>query len=241
MNYVLLVTGTVYPDVNMPYLCIKNSEERLKQYKESLLWFIKKTKVSHIVFCDNSLCPYEEFKEISEQAVFEGKQFEYLTFAANNDMMLKRGKGFGEGEIIQYVLKNSHLIKNEDYFVKVTGRLKIKNIDKIIKSLCPNTFYINMFNKERVDTRIYAIPKSMYIHHFENIYKKVNDKKGYYLEHVFTDVIQSETIYCKNFRFYPQIIGVSGSTGKIYDTNILKSFLKDCMSLINYYGYKNRG
>ena len=40
---------------------------------------------------------------------------------------MKKGKGYGEGEIIRYTVC-SLLMKECKYFIKSTGRLKIKNI-----------------------------------------------------------------------------------------------------------------
>jgi len=238
MKCVLLVTGTVFPDEKTPYLFIKNSDERLEQYKNSLLWFIKETIIDNIVFCDNSLCSAEQFSDISDLAKSKGKKFEFISFSGNKSMVLEKGKGYGEGEIIQYALNNSVLMKDTDYFIKVTGRLKIINFDKILRKLKPNGFYINMFNKVRVDTRLYAISKSMYLNFFIHAYEKVNDHEGYYLEHSFTDVIRNNTIPCRNFPYYPQFDGVSGSTGKQYNEKPINAVYKNILSRINFYGFK---
>lgn len=43
------------------------------------------------------------------------------------------GKGYGEGEIIEYGLKYSELLRGAAYFCKLTGRLKVENINRFTK------------------------------------------------------------------------------------------------------------
>ena len=236
---VLLITGTVYPDKEMTSLAIKDHSERLKQYKETINWAIKKINIGKIVFCDNSLCPKEEFEIYKKKAIQNKKEFEYLTFMGNKEKAIKQGKGYGEGEIIEYVLINSQLFQDEDYFVKITGRLRVRNINKILPSM-KAIVRINMFNSERVDTRLYGMPVTIYKRFLIHAYYNVDDNNGYYLEHAFTDALKKNDILSKNLSRYPRYLGVSGSTGRTYSSDEFKCIFKDVLSIANCYGLRGR-
>ena len=237
-KFVVLVTGTINPDLNVSSLVLKDSNERLQQYKESLLWLLFNSSVKKIVFCDNSLCPQTEFLDVVNLARKMQKEFEFLSFQGDTKKTVEQGKGYGEGEIIEYALNKSELLAGVPYFIKITGRLKVDNLSSIIKHINTYHFYINMFNKERVDTRIYSISKELYNKFFLDAYKRVDDEEKYYIEHVFTDIIKSQNIKSRNFPRVPRYVGISGSTGKKYQYNRLKSVIKDVLCLINYFGLK---
>ena len=55
--------------------------------------------------------------------------------------MLEQGKGYGEGEIIEYALKNSAFLHSEREFIKLTGRITIENLDAIIRKMQPGKMY----------------------------------------------------------------------------------------------------
>lgn len=235
-EFVLLLTGTVSPNENVIKLSLKSSTDRLAQYRESILWFLQNTSVTRIVFCENSGSLKELYDDISDKAKSLEKKFEYITFEGNRKLIVEQGKGYGEGEIIEYALKHSSLLQECSYFMKLTGRLKIRNINNIIKRMKYSHFYINAYQNNKVDTRIYAVSRELYECEFKEDYEKVNDRKGYYIEHVFFDTIKEKNLLSSNFPLFPQLIGESGSSGRKYIYNPIKSIKQDVLSCFNYYG-----
>lgn len=53
-NLCLLLTGCIHPTSNIKKLAIKSPEERRKQTLTAIDFFIRKTKIKRIVYCDNS-------------------------------------------------------------------------------------------------------------------------------------------------------------------------------------------
>ncbi len=239
----IIITGTIAPGNDVVQLKIKDSSQRLVQYINALDKIISDKPDAKIVFCDNSNYGTAEMKIIADKAVEKKMEFEALSFQGDNNAVAQHGKGYGEGEIVKYVLGNSKLAKNETYMLKITGRLIVDNISEIVSKIDTDKVYFNVPNIHRrdiFDTRMYAMPIGVYKQHFIDGYKKVNDNSGYYLENVYKDIIIDQKIRSINFPKYPRITGISGTGGINYGYIEWKSKIKDMLSLVNFYGKPKR-
>lgn len=217
---VLLMTASILPQEKR-YIKLKNPEQRLKQYIDSLKYYIEDTEFKKIVLCENSGYDFPK-QDIELLAKKNNKRIEILQFYGNEKKIKKYGKGYGEGEIINYALKNSRLINESDFFIKVTGRLKIKNMNKIKSKLKLNRVYMNksLIDKNMMDTVIYGMPKKIYSKIFEYAYEKVNDKKNIYIEHIFNHLVMEKDLKIYNLPYFPDVCGVCGTNGLLYQKNI---------------------
>ncbi len=235
----IIVTGTIAPKGDVYKLKIKNSSQRLEQYLDALKKIIEFRPDAKIVFCDNSDYGIRSFDQISQLASDNNMEFEAISFKGDDEAVARQGKGYGEGEIIKYVLDNSKLAAGEDYMIKITGRLCVDNISKIVKKVKASKTYFNVPNanlREFFDTRIYAMPIEIYKQYFIDGFKSVDDANGFIIETVFTDIIEKEHLNTRNFPVYPRIVGVSGSGGIDYSYTEWKCRIKDILSVVNYYG-----
>ncbi len=234
---VILLTATVYPDNRMGQLQLKSSEIRLMQYQQALLFYLQKTNANKIVLCDNSgvsLDKFEEQKVIAQQA---GKELELLSFVGDKEVAVQRGKGYGEGEIIKFAMKNSALINKDKDIVKITGRLIVRNIDTLMKGYRGKpTFNIAEHTEaNRVDTRIFMVSKDVFEEHFIDRYEEVHDDKGVFLEQVYYECITRSELKVERFARYPRIRGYSGSTGAEYTFKEWKCKIKDILEVLGYF------
>jgi len=230
-NVALVVTGCVAPPENVPVLKITDSETRAAQYIESLGFYISHTGIRNIIFCENSDYPVDDL--ILDMAEKCGKEFEWLKFCGNQEKSARFGKGYGEGEILNYVFSNSNLIKQCNYMVKVTGRLKVLNLSLLILSATRNQAYFWIKSgggMQWIDTRCYMMPCDLFSQKFLNVYEKIDDRKKYDMELVFYDTIKNNYINHKKFLVCPRIAGMSGSDGRIYSPRY-RSNLKDTVHL----------
>lgn len=212
---ILLLTGCINPN-GMSYTTLSSKEERKIQYIEAIRFYLSNTKYP-IVFSENS---GTDISYLFSNAIESGR-LEILTFCGNQDK--ERGKGYGECEIIQYALDHSKIIhsNHNQRIAKITGRLIVSNI-KIIIHL--HTF---IFPKQTVfcsinsdlsfpDSRFFIAPITVF-HLLLQAKEKINDFKGYYFEHALCNILKKEiNIHYSPFFIYPQIKGMSGSTGKQY-------------------------
>lgn len=231
---ILLITGCISPNKNIYRLELKNEEERLIQYLQSIKYYIEKTKFRKIIFCDNS--GHEPNKEIIGLAKKCEKEFEWLYFKGNTEKVIRQGKGYGEAEIVKYVLEHSKIISEQDYLIKVTGRLLVKNIE-LLKRMSNKEIRIWPIkvdeSKFYINTRIYMIPIKVYRKYMIDIENMVDDYNGIYFEHAFGICLKNSGIKYKKFKIAPWIEGMSASTGNIYKPTVY-SYLKDCGKLWMY-------
>lgn len=225
----LIVTGCMFPQCDVKNLAIKDYRIRQQQYIESLKWYINETSISRIVYCDNSnaLCP----EGLIELAETEGKVLEWLPFQGNSDKVLEKGKGYGEGEILDYAVHNSQLVSESDVLIKITGRLKPLNISSILQLSRRRYSYFEMHDGY-VDSRCYIVKKEDYIKYLLGVNDKVDDYRGYYIEHVLYDEIQK---YPKRFHPLPfalNISGMSGSMGVEYKDGVMLHIAKDIKRIV---------
>lgn len=232
---ILVMTACVKP-ARISQLRLVDAEERLKQYCSALHFYIQCKKFDKIVFCDNSDYFYEYDKEL--QLAKEKKvQLEILKFKSDYRAVEQYGKGYGEGEILHYVMLNSRLLETEDFFYKVTGRLIIRNIFSLInKKNKTALFNRNLYAYKSLDTRFWGMKKEEYIQYLLESYKKVNDNKGKYLEMVYKKDIEAAEIEYKSFRVFPLVKGYSGTIGEIYnETKWYTKIIYDFMCYFNLF------
>lgn len=215
---VLLITGCIKPEANQKFLVLVNYEERLKQYVESIKYYIKESVFHNIVFCENSGFEYEEIDSIIEMARKYYKNIEWISFNGNKEKIIECGKGYGEGEIIKYALEHSDLMKSSHAFAKVTGRLVIKNINQLMKNVQVNRNYFNrdIYRGHGIDTRFYICEIKFYKNFLENAYEMtyIGTEKVVALEDVFYNVLKKSTY--RSLIRYPIFVGKSGGNGRDY-------------------------
>lgn len=236
-----VVTGTICPSANMGQLILRDEKERLSQYLQGIRALIEAEAFHKIVFAENSGYGCEAFDALQFVAAEHQVELECLSFCGDMEQCCIHGKGYGEGEIMEYVFGHSQLLKNEPYFVKITGRLQLDNAAELSTCLRKSRTYFNIPNRTKrdiYDTRIYAMPTKQFEQDFLKEYGQVMDGEGVYLEHVYTRILKENHIKVYNFPRYPRIRGISGSGGAIYDYTEWKCKIKDLLSKVNYYKVK---
>lgn len=218
----LVITSCISPNREVPFLTVNNSDERRAEYEETIRWAISDSPFTEIVYADNSGCGLEFFHDYTRLAETKNKKLELLSFSTA-DNYIRYGKGYGEGSIIEYAINHSRLIREnkEQYFFKITGRLKIENISGMMAHWDLKKVYLfrNYPLYDMLDTRFYGMPIAIYKKYFMKAYTRVNDKELNYLEKIFYEICQDNQIRYDCLKRYPCFQGRSGSTGKIYIKN----------------------
>lgn len=229
MNYniPLLITGCIKPYANQKWLYLGDSDIRLKQYIDSVLFYIKYSDFEKIIFCENSNYPFSP-NDIYEIAKSVHKIFEWISFEGNRELIEKYDKGAGEIEIVNYALSNSKYLQECDSFAKVTGRLILANVNQIMSNIDQNKNYflrdIYRHHLKAVDTRFYIANKKFYLTYLSTCYQSSNTHHKMALEDIFYSILNG------NYSPFPQYFdfhGISGGNGRNYskDSNIQKFFV----------------
>lgn len=239
----LVITSSVY--VSASYTVLVDPGEREKQYKESILFFIKESPLTKIIVCDNSGYRYPD--SLYDLGRSYNKEIELLSFQGNNELVANYGKGYGEGEIMQFVLSNSSLIRQVEGFLKVTGRLKVINVTELLRrcdhwenyfmpiSLLRPRFMVPKAARSCVEVRVYYATKSFFNKVLFHAHEEVRDKETFFMEHAYHNAMAKSPVKVKCFPVPPEIIGMSGSNGWIFRE---RSFIKKALiKFVSFLGY----
>lgn len=218
MKPCLIITSCIYPFSS--FVKLTNPEEREILHIAALKKWILESNFDVIIICDNSNYIYsEEFMLLAES---KGKILEILSFEGDKIKSENYGKGYGEGEIMKYILNKSSLIHNYQSFCKVTGKLFIKNSNKYLSfkniDFAFDFSYNFYWKKDKVDcvyTNFYYANLSMFKLFLEDEYLKVRDDEGFFLEHAYALALHKREDL-NIVPILPIISGVSGSSGFSY-------------------------
>lgn len=219
LNIPLLITSAVYSSA--PFVAIADSADRESYVVDSVENWFDNNQGLKIVLCDGSGFDFNlnlNLKKYTKLGILE-----ILVFKNNKEHVRLFGKGYGEGEIIEYALRNSSFLSDSEHFAKCTGKQWVENYNECISR------YNSVISLERIylhryswkfstcDTRFFIVNKIFYTKFFMSCYKSVNDFNGCYLEHVFAEVVRVNKIR-SDFMRKPLIFGYSGSTGNYCQT-----------------------
>lgn len=240
----LIIPSSVH--VSARYTSLLDPRQREQQYLDSLSWFITDSPLTRIIVCDNS--GYRYPGSLYELAAAHHKQLELLSFNGDNALVQEYGKGYGEGEIMEFVMTHSVLLREAEGFFKVTGRLRVVNIDKILRrskasenyfmpvSLFRPRFLVPRAARPCVEVRVYYVTRAFFRDVLLTAYKEVRDDDTFFLEHAYYRAIARATpasVRC--FPVAPEITGVSGSNGWVFKE---RSWLKKLLiRLVSHLGY----
>ncbi|MCR5742928.1 MAG: hypothetical protein K6F92_04255 [Lachnospiraceae bacterium] len=234
----LIIGGCINVNPDTPVVAIRDMNARLEAYVETVMWALDTKTFDRIVFCENSNYNLD-VTAIDDKAAKCGKKFEYLTFMGDTEKVKQLGKGYGEGQIIEYALNNSELVKSYEgtHFCKITGRLTIENVDKLLPrgGKLSQAYFIDKTRVDEVDTRFYCCDIEFYKRVLLHCHERVNDSEGYYLEESFFDALYGREKF-HMFMQRPLFRGVSGTMGKTYEDKRSRfEFLFDFLCVTNLY------
>jgi hypothetical protein len=156
------MTATITPPPGVPALSRTDPADRLADYEKALAFYLRlpDAAVDRVVFAENSDSDMRSLEQVVERHG-GGKQVELLSFYGL-DYPVEHGRGVGETRLIETALSRSRLLgalQDHDRFWKVTGRLRITNLDRLIMTAPPRfDLYADFRRLPRtwVDTRVFA-------------------------------------------------------------------------------------
>ena len=237
----ILITSCVKTSAN--YTALRDQNTRIELTVNAINEWLKINSLLKIVVCDGSGINFSG----RLRREFPLAQIEFIHFKNNYKLAKIYGKGYGEGQIVEYALKKSKFLKCSPFFAKCTSKLVVKNFMQVIELWNGNFIFdakfinvgiiknllglvsVRSISLILIDTRFYIVDKKKYLKFFSKSHLDVRDSERYILEHAFRDVILSHKI--RNFMLsFPFLIeGVSGTSGKSYRKNNIFSYIKKCL------------
>ena len=215
---VLLLTATI----NSGYFGnistkITDTAERKNQYADTLEKYICESNFDKIVFAENS-CERLDEEYFMQKANQYNKKLEFLSLPGNKSLMKLKGKSYGEAKLISEAIANSKLIKEEQAFYKVTGRVWISNINKLINDRVENNFVAHNF-KSWVRTSFFKIRKDDFYNCLIDAAELCDDNTENYewcIEHVYYECLKKAMYPVETFLVYPDLRGINSGSGAPY-------------------------
>jgi hypothetical protein len=187
-NIVVLLTATIDPR-NTPMVVRRDPRQRLDDYMSALrkCWFSKQLKVN-LVFCENSNFDIADIRVLCAKNANPNCRTEAISFDGQQ-YPPHLGKGFGEIGIISHALRHSKLLGDGNpLVVKVTGRLAIRNIRKLLRMIQEHSgFDISCDfrgNLQWADSRIFVASANFLRSYLVPMQGLADDSRGISFEHV---------------------------------------------------------
>jgi hypothetical protein len=224
--FTMLMTATVTPPLEA--VARNDVSLRSQDYMNALNWYVNlpSTVCAKIVFADNSHSDLTEIASVVPQDT--DKSVEFLSFSAN-DHPVGYGKAYGEFRLIAHALAMSETISPNDWIWKTTGRHVIRNLATLDAKLgrdfdwvCDlhDVPYVNSGmwrDHEQMDLRAFAFKQPVFSQLVGSTWEeRKNAFHANLMYHLVRDPAHGFRV-CPRFPIQPDIVGVSGRTGRHYD------------------------
>jgi hypothetical protein len=228
---VLITTATTPPD-GVPFLQMTNVAARYLTAKAALFFWAGQG-IEKIVVADATgqcLLNEEELTLLKQMNV----EVEQIHYQQNHDLIKLKGKGYGEGLLIQFALENSEFLKNQTSFFKCTGKVFCRNFDEI-RRLIEHNGVTNIFwrhlqagteQRPWADMRFFYATKDFCEKYLVPAYLKTDDRKLEVAEQFCFDILNEHLAVAKTIR--PLLSGFAGWTGKMYSDVSLGELDESC-------------
>ena len=222
----VLITTANNPPPGLPFLQMTDPVMRTIAAKAALYFWVSQG-IEQIVLVDatgTNLLTEQEAADIDRSET----RVEQINYKQSTDEILKRGKGYGEGRLIQYAINNSELLARQEHFFKCTGKLYARNFQSIASIVKTNNI-TNLFWRHMgdgyplqswADCRLYYTSKSFATRHLIPAYLQSNDSSAA-CEYFIHEELERNLKAARTPR--PLLTGYSGATGEAYFDSSLGS------------------
>lgn len=230
--YPILMTATINPGPNVKYSVVNDPAARWKHYAEAISFWLSRSTVKDIIFCENSGYPVD-YASVLHLADIYGKTLEIVSYSGNASAP-SRGKGYSEGEIINYALATSAILRAAPGFYKVTGRLTVLNFNFLDSFYAHRPTAFTKFSGLSdlgVDSRFFKVSVPYYETVLKDAYTKVDETANFPIERAYLLAIRSARQPVSSFWPLPDIRGVAASTGAEYPTGFSRRLIRNALAL----------
>jgi hypothetical protein len=219
----VLLTATIAPPPDVPYLVLLDPRERLREYVQTLRFYLSVPDhaVDRIVFVDNSDSDLSQLRNVVDEAV-GSKNVELISYWGL-DYPVEHGRSVGETLLIAEALSRSRILRSlqpDELFWKITGRLQVRNLARLVASTpaeCGLYVDFRRYRRRWVDTRVFATTAPAFR---RLLLPRVDLMRQDLLppdvvapeQLLFEDLLAEQTreLICPRLRVEPLIVGTSG-------------------------------
>ncbi len=209
-SLVLITTATNPPD-GVFVLKMTNTAKRKVTAKAATLFWAA-SGVDKIVIADatgQTLLNDDEVSMLNLMNI----EVEQINYHQDNNLIIKFGKGYGEGSLIKFAIENSKLLKNQNNFFKCTGKVFCRNYIEILNLInqnkLQNIFWKDIFDN-KVDTRFFYVSKEFCINFIIPTYQNIDDRREMNSENLLLSLVSEKLTSATSVR--PLLSGFAGGT-----------------------------
>lgn len=177
----LVLTATITPPDGVPNLKRVAPSLRRLDYTDALRFYLSLPNgvLDRIVFLENSESDLSDLRELANSEG-GGKCVEFISFQGL-DYPPEYGRAYGEFKMLDYGMQHSSLLKaldENDCFWKVTGRLKVLNLNHLIETAPPSYKLLMDFLRKptlMADLRLLSCSRTGYRQLFEGLYVSLRE------------------------------------------------------------------
>jgi hypothetical protein len=215
-----LLTSTVRPHAGVN-VTVADESVRRRHYVDALAhWLACPLQPSRIVLVENS---GEDLERLAASAA-RGTQSHppILLSAPLPGGVIQRGKGAAEAAMIDYALSELDLLEDEHHLFKVTGRLYVRNIRRIIPRVRGRREIIlrGTLDRSLVDTRFFGASGDVWRRNLRSMPDEVEEDAGVFIEHVVArrslHAAWADGVHIRRFAGRPAFSGCAGTSGLDY-------------------------
>jgi hypothetical protein len=229
-NNTLLLTATIKPLAGIPELQRIDPVERMNDYIRALRFYcnVSETVIPRIVFIENSESDLSQLYDVVSKAN-ASHRVEFLSFSGL-DYPPSYGRGYGEFKLLDYAMDHSTTLASAEpnaMLWKVTGRYRVLNIGRIVRTAPPNTdLYCDMrkWPIPWIDLRIFGCTLGGYKNLLKGLYLQlredvINMAPEQHLHPIIDELAKSHRVV-RRLRNEPFIDGIRGKDSKNYASGV---------------------
>jgi hypothetical protein len=160
-------------------------EERMRDYLAAFRNWVSLDCDADLLFCENSGTDLSNFYEVVN-SLPSRNAINLISFNGNAGAH-KKGKGYGEIEMLQYAFETMPELRNYRYIIKVSGRYRVKNGSKLIDQIRLMTADVICdihANLTYGDTRTVAFKPEIALNHMIPYQEELDETTGVIIEHL---------------------------------------------------------
>lgn len=236
----ILLTGTIAPSPKLANLQVTDIEIRYHQYIHNIIYYLSVDGIDNVIFSENSWYPIKDKWLLSQVAKYYWKELEIIQFQWDIDGIIAYWRWYGEQEILEYTLKNSHILSQSKHFFKVTWRYLIHNLSEVIQacniSQSKNFFVVMSPWERRCSTAFFACSTDFFQTYLWWCGHNIDDKKWemHQIEWVYYTILKHTKKYIQSFPILP-IFSAHTWSGYTLTPNTIKDYIKKICNVLGLY------
>lgn len=225
----VLITTAISPPVNVPFLEMTSPGLRLVNSKAAAFMWAS-YGIRSLVIVDSTGAQLLSEGDLRQLAGC-GIEVEQLSYIQDGSAIVSRGKGYGEGLIIDHALRSSRLIQRAGIFFKSTGKTFVRNFrsikqivdqnninrifwDRIVDDFVSDGENLVLSGAGYLDTRFFLTDMEFAIQSVVPAYMQSDDRSGSICETLLYRELAAnlQAVRCKR----PLVSGFCGGSAREY-------------------------